>query len=320
MKDALNLMIHHSGLSQLKKSRVHAQLCKMMKIPKWQEKVWEVEDWIMPLCHARLRLGYLDWMGWGHRLPRDGIIDFDYPWYVDKPVDKLLILAEQGLGDEVLFASCFKEVMAKEVTVECDARLKSVFERSFPQIEFIARKHVVEGTWQTDNSWTKGRHFDAMVLAGELPTWYRRKKADFPKGGYLVAEPDKKYAGRIGISWRGRQGGYPAQKFKDHVPDGLSLQYNTAYHPFEIPDVDLTSDIEGVFSIVAGLRRVVSVPTSIVHIAGSLGVPTDVIMPPIGYKHGGFDESVHNGLNWRWGLPWHSSVKVFNDWREYEKA
>ena len=293
-----------------------------------KNKNWNVDNIRDPevawnLCCARLALGELSWEGWGHRIPRDGIFPFDFPWYNDEPVNKLLILSEQGLGDEILFASCFKDVKAREVTVECDARLKPVFERSFPHIEFICRKHIKDKPdWELDNRWAIGRSWDAMVLAGELPTWYRRKLSDFPQEPYLKAEENDltdMYVGRIGVSWRGRQGGYPVKKFKDHVPDGLSLQYGENSLS-EVPEVDLTYDIDGVFSVVAGLNKVVSVPTSIVHIAGSLGIPTDVILPPKGYKHGGFDETVNNCLNWRWrkDFPWHPSVRVFENWEEYE--
>lgn len=308
--------------SPLKRQRVMDKLNKLAKKEGWDEAIRNLDnpEFAWNLCCAQLALGELHWEGWGHRIPRDGIFPFDFPWYRDEPVDRLLILSEQGLGDEILFASCFKDVKAKNVTVECDARLKPVFERSFPDFEFIARKHTKEGTWELDNRWAIGRTFDAMVLAGELPTWYRRKLSDFPQEPYLKAEIDEKWAGRIGVSWRGRQGGYPAKDFQRHIPEGISLQYNSAYSPFEVPDVDLTNDIDGVFSLVAGLSKVVSVPTSIVHIAGSLGIPTDVILPPQGFKHGGFDETVNNSLNWRWrkDFPWHPSVTVYSNWREYE--
>ena len=46
----------------------------------------------------------------------------------------ILIYGEQGLGDEVMFASCVPDVLrqARGVVIECDARLAALFQRSFP--------------------------------------------------------------------------------------------------------------------------------------------------------------------------------------------
>jgi Flp pilus assembly protein TadD, contains TPR repeats len=49
---------------------------------------------------------------------------------------RLFVQGEQGLGDEISFASVFPDA-AKEMdlTVECDPRLEGLFKRSFPQID-----------------------------------------------------------------------------------------------------------------------------------------------------------------------------------------
>ncbi len=45
----------------------------------------------------------------------------------------LLIHAEQGLGDEIMFASCYQELCheAKRIVATCDPRMKTMFQRSF---------------------------------------------------------------------------------------------------------------------------------------------------------------------------------------------
>ena len=298
--------------SNLKKNFLLRKLRKDAKSPHWEQGMRQGldDEWMLRLCMANLINGNYDWEGWGLREPRDLLIPDLAPWWGGEPVDKLLILGEQGLGDEILFASMFNEVRAKEITVECDKRLVPVFERSFPHIEFIGRRHYNEGFWGTDDSWADGRSWDAQTLMGDLPTWYRRKKSDFPKSSnYLVAEPNVRYMGMTGMSWVGRQGSVDMAS----VENGLSLQYGvTDHHHLPIPDLDLKDDIDGLFSVIDGLNKVISVPTTIVHIAGALGVPCEVWLPKRGMEHGGFDK-VNNALNWRFGqkgCDWHPSVKI----------
>jgi hypothetical protein len=47
----------------------------------------------------------------------------------------LLAYGEQGVGDEIMFASCLPELIASagKVVIVCDPRLKTLFARSFPQ-------------------------------------------------------------------------------------------------------------------------------------------------------------------------------------------
>jgi hypothetical protein len=51
----------------------------------------------------------------------------------------LLVWREQGLGDEIMFASMLDELRSIDgkVILECEPRLVEVFQRSFP--EFVVR-------------------------------------------------------------------------------------------------------------------------------------------------------------------------------------
>ena len=325
LADAMWLIMQEgSPESDLKKARMKAKIYKEAKQPGWEQAMLKEMDteWKWRVGCAKLALGDLSWDYWGYRNPRDFIIPDLAPWWDGTPVDNLLILGEQGLGDEILFMSCLNEVPAKHITVECDKRLVPVFSQNFPDVEFIGRKHYIEGKWETDDSWAEGRHWDAQILLGELPTWYRLKPEDFPPDPYLYVDVDARYVGRVGVSWKGRQGGFDPSLFPQHA---VSLQYGVDDHPFEKADIDLKNDIDGLFSIIAGLERLVSVPTTVVHIAGALGIPVDLILPPIGTNHGGFDESVNNALNWRLNryekiYRWHPSVNIYTSWKDYERT
>ena len=299
--------------SNLKKKFLLRKLKKDAKNSEWENGMRQTldDEWMLRLCMANLIERNYDWEGWGLREPRDKIIPDIAPWWDGKPVKRLLVLGEQGLGDEILFASMFNEIPCEHITVECDKRLVGIFSRNFPNIEFIGRKHYNEGFWGTDDSEIKEREFDAQTLMGDLPTWYRRSKEDFPSGSgkYLEAEVDSRYLGMTGYSWVGRQGAVDLKPGSN----GLSLQYGVEDHiGLLVPDIDLKNDIDGLFSVIAGLDKVISVPTTIVHIAGALGVPTEVYLPKRGMEHGGFGK-VNNALNWRFhdrGCDWHPSVKI----------
>ena len=125
---------------------------------------------------------------------------------------RILVYAEQGLGDEILFASCLPEVIdqAGHCIIDCDPRLAGLFRRSFPQA-------TVHGGGQTDpTGWLDGLGpVDWKVPAGSLPLHLRRKPEEFPRhSGYLRAAPEQVAGWRerlqalgpgpkIGLSWRG---------------------------------------------------------------------------------------------------------------------
>ena len=121
----------------------------------------------------------------------------------------------------------------------------------------------------------------------------------------------EQYRGMTGIAWKGRQGSITGD-FSGLV----SLQYGDEKLPGVIvPEIDLTNDIEGVFALCSVLKRVISVPQTIVHIAGSIGKRVDVYMPTI-------EGEVVNQI--RWDMPegqsrWYKDVFVHNQGEKYEK-
>ncbi len=88
----------------------------------------------------------------------------------------ILLLAEQGIGDQVMFASCLPDILQQTANclVECDARLVSLFARSFPQITALAK---------TPGSDPVARVGPCAVVEwiGSLPRFLRRRVEDFPQ-------------------------------------------------------------------------------------------------------------------------------------------
>lgn len=245
----------------------------------------------------------------------------------------LLIHGEQGLGDEIMFASCLPEVIsrAKHCVIECAPKLERIFRRSFPAATVYAavaaRQIPVEAATSPD--------IDCEVPVGSLPLYFRRQVADFPQHrGYLQADCARvEYwkqqlaslgAGiKVGISWRG--GSLQTRSPLRSIPIGqwlpilraggaqfVSLQYDASgneldrfradcgievrHWPDAIADYDETA------ALVSALDLTISVCTAVIHLGGALGRPVWVMAP--------------YSPEWRYGfagetMPWYPSVRIF---------
>jgi hypothetical protein len=141
-----------------------------------------------------------------------------------------LVRAEQGVGDQILFASMIPDLAARakaeggSVILECEARLLPLFARSFPDV--TVRPAVIKtlgGVPTADYGWLKtAGGANAAVLMGSLPKYLRGALENFPKPhAFLVPDTQERAHWRsvfetqskgrkkiIGISWRsGKVGG-----------------------------------------------------------------------------------------------------------------
>lgn len=230
-----------------------------------------------------------------------------YPSWQGEPLrgTTVLFYGEQGLGDQILYASCAADVMAAAAAchIECEPRLVGLFRRSFP----AAVVHPADEAW-----WSTEPGIDLKISAASAPRYLRREAGDFPNHhGYLRADPQKVArwrarldalgtGPRIGISWRGgvqRTGRAWRSLALDELAGALdgvdatlvSLQYGPCeaeieaharsrrarvhHWPGAIGDYDETA------ALVCALDLVVSVPTAVVHLAGALGRPVWVLAP-----------------------------------------
>ena len=220
------------------------------------------------------------------------------------PKDKLLVLREQGVGDEILFSSIYPEIINKFVNlkIEADRRLVSIFNRSFGKEIFVE-----DGYYSKDLS-VSG--FNKITYAGSLIKFFRNNKNDFKYKHYLTARKDiiykyKKKLGnykdkiKIGISWKSAisiYGGLKSLSIKNFEPlftnDRIiiNLQYgnidsdkkyilNQGKHLEVFNDVDLFNDIESCMGLLKNLDLFITVSNATAHLAGALGIPTILICP-----------------------------------------
>lgn len=147
---------------------------------------------------------------------------------------RLLVTAEQGVGDQIMFASLLPELAARaghedgSIILECEPRLVPLFARSFPGV--TVRPSKIEkrgGVTLARYDWlTAEGGADAAIEIGSLPGLMRRRIADFPSTDrYLVPDAAETAnwrqtfasagrAPRIGICWRsGARGGGRAVQY-----------------------------------------------------------------------------------------------------------
>ena len=210
----------------------------------------------------------------------------------------VVIYGEQGMGDEICFASMIPDVKAT-VILECDYRLEGLFKRSFDC--------EVHGTRNAKKIHWRDRKTDASLPIGELGQFYRHSDNDFPRTPYLKPCPirtenwrrmfDRLGKPSIGIAWSGgtwengskyRYAPLEAWRPLFDAIDAhwVSLEYRRTEvqgSPVSVyPWATLTEDYDDTAALVAALDCVVSVPTSIWHLAGALGTPLIALKSRVG--------------------------------------
>lgn len=242
----------------------------------------------------------------------------DKPYWDGTEGKTIAVYGEQGIGDEIMFASMLPDLMAKNtVILECHPRLKTMFEKSFPGlICYGTREHPVIDWWTHHD-------IDYAVSIGSLGKWFRNTREAFPGTPYLKADAlpnGEKF--RVGISWTGglkegrvRTRSIPLARWKSilNVPnvEFVSLQYTDSDAEIDLANAEgyvirkmpeaKADDYYETARLVASCDLVISVCTSVVHLAGALGVPCWCAVP--------------SKPAWRYGvsggMPWYRSVRLY---------
>ena len=138
------------------------------------------------------------------------------------PHHGLLIYMEQGMGDEIMFAWYMRYVAqrAAHVMVECDHRLVTLFQRSFPSFQVVARLHPTDPITTAGNRKFKSpaghvpKHFWFETREHMMKMWPVATRAISRTSGYLRTDPERLAHWRayldsfgperlkVGICWR----------------------------------------------------------------------------------------------------------------------
>jgi tetratricopeptide (TPR) repeat protein len=229
-----------------------------------------------------------------------------------KKIDKnkwTFVVAEQGIGDQVLFMSVLQDFVNEhgKVIYVCEERIHPILERSFKGLEIAPPGITFD--WE-DSSVDK----NGYIPLGSLPGKYIKDVKDFEKYRKPFFKANghkyKKYRnhlskianGRpiIGISWKG--GYWQIQRktkalqlenwksiFKKNALF-VNLQYgdiseDLAYlkkNEIDItcfPKVNFRTDLDDWLAIAAACDGIISISTALVHFAGAIGQKVALIMP-----------------------------------------
>jgi len=225
-----------------------------------------------------------------------------------RPGARVVCHGEQGLGDEILFAGMLREFAAAvrdrgaSLALACNPRLRTVFARNFdmPLLDTEAGERALASA-------------DWVVAIGDLGRFHRNEPEAFPRHrGYLAPDPGRvdsiraelvaRAAGRplVGLAWSGgrprthaayrriplaawlplvsQPACFVSLQYTDDEAEVESLRRRHRIEVLRVPHLTRHEDYGETFALVAALDLVVTVPTSVLHVAGAVGRACFVVM------------------------------------------
>ena len=239
------------------------------------------------------------------------------PWPASVAGKTVLLQAEQGLGDTFMFCRYAALVKALGATV--------LLRVPRPLVRLMATLPGADHIVATDEPVPNHDHaYPLMSLPSVFGTELHTIPADVP---YLTADPAlvSQWSGRlptsgrrrVGLVWSGnpehpndRNRSIPLSRFARLVEgdaDFVALQTEirpsdeAALRDILMPEAD-TRDFADTAALIALMDEVVTVDTSVAHLAGAMGKPVHILLP-------------HNP-DWRWMLgrndsPWYPTARLF---------
>lgn len=239
----------------------------------------------------------------------------------------LLVIAEQGLGDQIFFAGMLND-LARQVpgaTVCVEPRLVPLLTRSMPALHFIVPAQIGH------------QPYEAQIQLGSLGRLYRPDLSALSRvrAGYLRADAGRtaslrnqvKRKGKLvcGLSWISKNADHGDGKslnLESLLPvlgladiDFIDLQYgDTATeraalegkHGLAVRKVDAIdnlNDIDGLAALISACDIVLTVSNTTAHLAAALGKPVIVMLPDA------------DALFWYWHrdghtTPWYPTARL----------
>lgn len=292
----------------------------------------------LSFCQLAKRNWAEGWKNYRHILGHEWRPRHQYgnePEWDGKGRGNIVIYGEQGLGDQIAFASVLPDLKEwadkndSRIVLDVSNRLTNLFKRSFPGIRVYGTQGKQELYWDKED-----RKVDYSLPIGQLGEYFRNSDEDFPGTPYLKPDPDRvlqwkalfasKKKPVIGVAW---SSGIPITGSKwrkvgleELLPvfnsvdaHWVSLQYKPAQKEIDKfrkdHDVDLveyahgtlSGDYDDTVAMIAAMDACVIVHTTAGHVAGGLGVPCYTMVP--------------KNSQWRYGngeeYVWADSMKLY---------
>jgi Flp pilus assembly protein TadD len=280
------------------------------------------------LSQGKLTEGWKEY-AWRKRVEDKNIICRDFPKPVwngrDLAGKRVLIHAEQGLGDAIQFVRYLPMVLARggKIILDCKPELIPLFQTNFELEQCVPTGEPIPP-------------FDIHCPLLNLPMVFGTTLENIPATApYLSATVDTTQRWRerlanvpglkIGLAWAGSPT-HEQDRKRSITPDHfgglgalrgvslISLQKGLTANksPQTLKLLDFTgelSDFAETAGLIANLDLVVSVDTAVAHLAGAMGKPVWVLIP--------FNP------DWRWMLerldsPWYPRMKLFRQHQPHD--
>jgi tetratricopeptide (TPR) repeat protein len=241
----------------------------------------------------------------------------------------LLLWGEQGIGDQILYASILPELagLPQKKYVALDKRLLPLFSRSMPGFEFVDLATVSDALG-----------FAEQLPLGSLPRLFRHDLASFASARhpYLQADVGRSTEMRhkiaregqlvCGVSWSSSRKSIGRHKslsleqmlaplasprlhfvdlqYGDTTAERQALQQAHGIEVQHLDEVDNFHDIDGLAALIQACDVVITTSNSTAHLAGALGKTTLLLLPS------------GKGQLWYWAeingtIPWYPSIQTF---------
>lgn len=308
-----------------------------------QRAAAELAAAFVKLCQGRLAEG---WAAYEARLApaRPEAPIFRPPagrrWTPETPLAgaHLLVMGEQGVGDQIMFANLLPSVQAAlgpqgRLSVAFDPRLAGLLQRGLPAAQILPLTTELAGGRPHHRAPPPpGRGVTFWAPVASLTQAFRGRLADFPaQPAVLCADPAAVARWRgwlgegppaVGLTWRSRA---KATERRRHVAGlaawrpilqtpGLrfvNLQYGVteaelaearalaAGEVLEAPGLDLFNDLEGLAALSTALDAVVATPNATGLLAAACGAPVRLLDGAVSWRRLGTA-----------GYPWHPAARI----------
>ena len=234
--------------------------------------------------------------------------------------DEVVVICEQGYGDHIQFARYlpFLKEKVKKLFVAAPNALIEIFQANYPEIKFITQDKIKPEQQIiriTDLAYILDMDFDHIPFS----EGYLNTKTQEIKSNKL----------KVGLCWEAGSAGIRTminRTINIKLFEDILNMENIQIYSFQVQDtlkgnekypqmINLAKDFHNFEDTAKALKSmdvVISVDTSVAHLAGALGVKTFLMLP--------------YATDWRWfsdtkTTPWYKSVEIFkqNDPISWEK-